>query len=165
MLTNISTIISLIGLTFTLALLTWQTRAVAEQTRISNNIAAASVLSDTGIRLREICMVFVDHPELRPYFYSGKPSPRRGSRQRQVLTIAELLADTLESGLFSYRVVPSSIYLDNWTSYSDHMLTVSPVLNRLVSSHPGWWPNLYAMLSGESSTGSTLVSKFRDLLD
>jgi hypothetical protein len=68
MLTNISTIIGLIGLTFTLALLTWQTRAVAEQTRISNNIAAASVLSDTGIRLREICMVFVDHPELRPYF-------------------------------------------------------------------------------------------------
>jgi hypothetical protein len=75
MLTNISTIIGLIGLTFTLALLTWQTRAVAEQTRISNNIAAASVLSDTGIRPREICMVFVDHPELRPLLLQWKAMP------------------------------------------------------------------------------------------
>jgi len=104
MLTSISTFLGIAGLIFSVVLLAWQTRSVAEQTRISNSIAAAAVTGDSANRLRAILELFVQYPELRAYFYENKPYPRRGSQRRRVLSIAETFADCLETGLFAYQV-------------------------------------------------------------
>jgi hypothetical protein len=146
MLTEITALGGLAGLILSVALLAWQTRAVAEQTKISNNIAGASVLGESRDRLREIYQVFADHPALRPYFYGRRSCPRHGHRRARVITIAEMFADTLESGLFAYNLVSSSSYLENWSSYSRYMLTSSPALRELVRRYPHWWPKLHDLL-------------------
>jgi len=165
MLADITSIIGLAGLILSIILLAWQTRAVAEQTKISNSIAGASVASQSADGIREIYMLFIDNPRLRPYFYGGKVCPHRGSQRKRVITLAEVFADALESVLFGYKIVPSSRYLDPWTSYCFHMLEVSPTLRDLVSGHPQWWPELHAMLPDTRSCRRRLASPLADLLD
>lgn len=144
--TSVATIIGSLGLILSVVLLAWQTRAVAEQTRISNSIAGATVLSESTNRLRDTYELFVQHPELRAYFYENKPCPQRGSRRERVLSTTEAFADTLESGLFAYEAVPSSAYKENWTNYCQYMLRFSPALRNLVGDNPEWWPALYALM-------------------
>ena len=136
MLSDITSVVGLAGLILSIILLAWQTRAVAEQTKISNSIAGASVASQSADGIREIYMLFMDNPRLRPYFYGGKACPRRGSQRKRIITLAEVFADALESVLFGYKIVPSSRYLDPWTSYCHHMLEVSPTL-----TGPRIWPS------------------------
>jgi hypothetical protein len=142
MLADVSGIVGIAGLIVTLCLLTWQTRAVARQTAISNSIAGASVLNDVLSGLREVYMVFIEHPELRPYFYGKKRMPTSRRARRQVNTVAEMLADVLESGTFEYQLAPASESSDIWESYCLHMLAQSPTLYDLARKYPEWWPEL-----------------------
>lgn len=165
MLSEITSILGIGGLILSIILLAWQTRAVAQQTKISNNIAGASVATSANGVVREIYMLFIDSPALRPYFYGGKPCPRRGSQRTRVITVAEMFADALESVSFGYKIVPSSGYLEPWTSYCQYMLEVSPALRDLVCAYPHWWPALHAMLPETNSRGPNSLSSVADLLD
>jgi hypothetical protein len=142
MLSDVTAIAGLIGLIVSLCFVAWQTRAVARQTAISNAIAGVSALNTVLSSLREVYMVFIDHPELRPYFYGGREMPRSRRLRRQVSTIAEMLADVLESGLLQYRLVPASESFEIWENYCRYMLARSPALHALARKYPEWWPEL-----------------------
>jgi hypothetical protein len=142
MLTEIGTIGGLVGLTVSIALLTWQSHSTAIQSKINNAIAAASVLDDYNTGLREIFAHFIARPNLRAYFYEGKPCPTRGQTCIRVLTIAEMLADTLESGLVAHRLIPASESYEDWQGYCRDILNTSPALAGLVRDHAAWWPQL-----------------------
>lgn len=129
-------------------LLAWQTRAVAEQARVSNAIAGTSVLHNSLEGIRAVFMLFVERPELRAYFYDGKPCPKRGATRARVLTIADMFADALEDGLVGTRLVPSSESTDDWIGYSQHVIRHSPALREILTTFPRWWPNLYNLLQG-----------------
>src|SRR5258707_1032732 len=108
MLAAIGTIGGLVGLAVSVALLAWQSHEVAKQTKISNAIAAASVIDQCTPGLREPLDHFMDKPELRPYFYEGKPGPRRGRRHARVATLAEMFADVLDGGMLAMRNIPAT---------------------------------------------------------
>lgn len=146
MLTEITAIGGLIGLIASLVLLAWQTREVAKQTRISNAIAGAAGLGESTNHLREVLVLFVDRPELRSFFYDGKPCPRRGPQRIRVITIADMLADVLEVGLVTTRLIPSTESYEDWLRYSRYMLAHSPVLVDFVREHPDWFPQLALLL-------------------
>lgn len=146
MITDITAIGGLFGLAVSIALLAWQSRAVAEQARVSNAIAGTSVLHDTLESVRAVYMIFFGHPELRQYFYDGAPSPRRGKQRARVLIVAELLADALEDGLLGTRLVPSSESFDDWTDYCRYLLQHSPALAEIIEWRPQWWPNLHRLV-------------------
>jgi hypothetical protein len=105
-LTEITTVGGLAGLIASVILLAWQTRAVAQQTKISNAIAGVSALEASTSDMREILMVFIDRPELRPYFYERKNPPRKGRQRARVISVGEMLGDCLETGLVANRLVP-----------------------------------------------------------
>ncbi|WP_182876996.1 hypothetical protein [Microbispora sp. H10670] len=149
MLTTILGIGSLIGLAISLLLLAWQTRAVAKQTaavarqaEIENGIAAAEVHDKVMSGMREVLLQLVAHPDLRAYFYDGKPCPHRGKRRHQVLSLAEAFADTLSSGLKAHAWTPSAPTLHGWPQYCRYMLAHSPALRLIVQRWPAWWPDL-----------------------
>jgi hypothetical protein len=142
MLTTVATIGGLAGVIASVALLAWQTRAVARQTEISNAIASASVINNTTSSLREILLLFVEHPELRPYFYESKLPPSRGLKRIRVVTVAEMLADTLEEGLSVDRHVRTVRIYEEWPLYCIDMLATSPALNEVMLQHPSWWRTL-----------------------
>jgi hypothetical protein len=145
MLATITAISGLIGLVVTISLLTWQTRAVAKQAEVANAIAGATVLHNSTNNLRGVLQLFVDHPELRAYFYDRKPRPRTRRQRDRVTTVAEMLADTLEDGLVAHRLVPASESEDDWIGYCRHMRANSPALDELVKHHSAWWPQLSAL--------------------
>jgi hypothetical protein len=147
MLTSVATIVGLAGVIVSVMLLAWQTRAVAQQTRISNAIASASVISNSTSGLREVLSIFVEHPELRPYFYGSKRLPLRGHRRERVVTAAEILADILEEGLSVNRLVQTARFSEEWPLYCADMLASSPALNEVMQQSPNSWQMLRALQS------------------
>ena len=145
MLTNIATIGGLAGVVVSVVLLAWQTRAVAQQTKISNSIACASVINSSTSSLRQIFLLFVEYPELRSYFYESKSPPLRGAKRIRILSVAEMLADILEEGLSVNRLVRTVRIYEEWPLYCADMLAASPVLNEIMQQHPDWWRLLRAL--------------------
>jgi hypothetical protein len=149
MLTTVTLLVGLAGLTVSVvsvAFLAWQTRAVAKQTTISNAIAGATALKGAIDSLREVLAIFLDRPELRAYFFDGKPCPRRGRGRARVLTIADALADVLESGHLAHELVPATESYEDWSRYCAAVLRTSPTLADLVRRQPDWWPRLHLII-------------------
>lgn len=147
MLTTITAVGGLLGLAASVVLLALQTREATKQTKISNNIAAATALMELLGSVREAHgLVFLEHPELRAYFYDDKRCPRRGRRRAQVLTTADMLADCLDTALLVSALVPGRAAYEEWVSFSRYILGHSPVIAALVSKHPDWWCALAQLL-------------------
>jgi hypothetical protein len=146
-LTNIATIGGLAGVIVSVTLLAWQTRAVAQQAKISNAIASVSVISNSTSSLRQVFSLFVEYPELRPYFYESKRPPLRGHKRTRIFAVAEIFADILEEGLSANRLVRTVRLYEEWPLYCAHMLTTSPALNEIMQQHPDWWQLLRALQS------------------
>jgi hypothetical protein len=101
---------------------------------------------ETAASLREIITLFIDRPDLRPYFYGGKALPRREVQRNRVLSVAEMFGDALEDGLVVTRLVPAAESQEDWVGYCRDMLKSSPALAQSVRSHPRWWPQLFDLL-------------------
>ncbi|WP_174186922.1 hypothetical protein [Nocardia barduliensis] len=123
-----------------------QTKALAQQTRTSNALVATSELRAIMSDLRQVYSHLLDYPELREYLYGGADGYRlRGKQKARLETIAEMLADTLEAGLFTTRQHPSTASEDDWHHYTRHMLTTSPLVRQMVLDHVQWWPLLHVL--------------------
>ena len=145
MLTNVATIVGLAGVIASVVLLAWQTRAVAQQAKINNVIASASVINNSTSALREVLSLFVEHPELRPYFYESRRAPSRGHKCKRIVTVAEILADILEEGLAVNLLMSTSRLSEEWPLYCADMLASSPALNEIVNQKPNSWKLLRAL--------------------
>src|ERR1700722_7013262 len=115
MLTTIATIGGLAGVIISVTLLAWQTRAAAEQTKISNAIARASIISNQSSSVRQVLSLFVEHPELRQYFYESKRLPVNRQRRVRIISVAEILGDILEDGLVvNNNILPTVRLTERW---------------------------------------------------
>jgi hypothetical protein len=144
-LTNIVAIGGLVGAIASVGLLAWQTRAVAQQAKISNAISRASVISNSSNNLRQIFLLFIEHPELRLYFYESKTPPSRGDKRTRLIVVAEMLGDIFEDGLVAHRLVPTIRSYDDWVKYCSTVLAASPIFKEIMELHPDWWPRLRSL--------------------
>lgn len=74
-----------------------------------------------------ILTVFVEHPEIRPYFYDGRPAPTEEPLRSRVLATAELVADHMESVVLSQDAVQAGTGAV-WVRYMQGIYRRSPVL-------------------------------------
>ena len=118
----------------------WQTRAVAQQAEISNRLSQASVISNSSNNLRQIFLLFMEDPELRPYFYESKNPPSHGDKRTRLIVVSEMLGDMFEDGLVTHRLVRSIRSSDAWVKYCSTVLAASPILKEIMELHPDWWP-------------------------
>ncbi|SCG72657.1 hypothetical protein [Micromonospora humi] len=132
-----------------------QTREVARQSRINNGIGSAAALMEVNNLSRAWHDRLLENPSLRAYFYDGKPSAPDDTDRPAVVTLAELLADVLESDLQVAALLPDFRSAQSWYQWPAHMLERSPVLAEVVAGQPGWWPALHALQHsiGESVPG------------
>ena len=145
MIGDVAAIGTLFGLIVSVVLLTWQTRAVARQAEITNSISAAEALNDALSGLRDVYRIYIDRPNIKAYFYANKALPRGASRRVRVLTLAEMLADCLETGLITTFLLRSAQSSEDWRNYCRFLLDHSPALRCLLRRHPDWWPHLVAV--------------------
>lgn len=93
--------------------------------------------TQTGWQIYELSLsvlnMFVEHPELRPYFYDNKPVPDLESEKNQVLAAAEVVADHLENIVLSRKSLGEETYAV-WVKYMAGIYRKSPVLQGFL--HP-----------------------------
>ncbi len=137
---------TLIVVAVSVLVLAWQSWQVARQARMSTQVAAAAVWSETTDRLHRIVTVFQTRPALRAYFYEGKPVPQSGDELTEVTAIAEMLADTIEGSLQLGHDIPgASKGLQGWYSYATFLRSGSPALDAWIGEHPTWYPRLVGL--------------------
>jgi hypothetical protein len=132
---NVVDVLGLVALVVSVGVLAWQTK-------ISNDIAGATVLSTAMANDRDVDRVMLQFPGMRAYFYERKPCPRRGRERERLLILTAMYADVLEGGLMATRRVPASESYEDWRSYSRYILDHSPTMFSFVQEHPDWFPIL-----------------------
>lgn len=142
--------LSLVFVGVSVLLLAWQSYEVAKQGRISNQVAMASMVGQTGAELNLVHQILVDRPQLWAYLYGGRPAPEAGTDlAAQVSTVSEMLADCIEGALQIGLSVPSfgSVNLEDWRAYGRSVLATSPSIAESVRSESGasYWPCYHKM--------------------
>lgn len=80
--------------------------------------------------------VFIDHPELRPYFYDNQPLPDDPIMRAEVLATSETLLDFLD-GVFNDSV--NSVNSGSWGAYTRFIYRSSPAVRETLRSHCDWY--------------------------
>ena len=141
----IATTVGIAGVIGSLIFSGYQTRQLTLQTVIQNEMAKVEIIHRGADRLSETYRVFVDYPDLRKYFYDGVPCPSRGKNRARVLTVAEMICDTVDSVLETISRVASREERTDWLHYIEHILDQSPTIGLLVLEHPREWPEMAAL--------------------
>jgi hypothetical protein len=101
--------------------------------------------------------VFLDHPELRPYFYEGKDLDKADPLYPIVEAVADMHLDVYTYGL-SYRICYPDQYRHPkaYAHCVRDMLAHSPVLRRRLEKKAAWFsPQLRELLKGTPCGGGT----------
>jgi hypothetical protein len=122
----------------TVGFLAFETRKVAQA-------AAVRAMRELASSLAAVNSIFVEKPELRPYFYSDAPLPDNSQTRDQVEAMVELVSDYLETSLYTEEHLPTFRRenrkdLRTWIEFLDGH---SPAFREGVMNNPGeWWPRL-----------------------
>jgi hypothetical protein len=110
-----------------------QMNHVAAQTRIlSRDRSVSNVLT--------LHKIFLDHPELRPYFFEGKDLKESDPLYPQVEAVADMHLDVFAYNL-DYRLVFSDDCRrpEEYKSYIRSRLALSPVMRRRLETNAAWF--------------------------
>lgn len=136
-------VISGVVLTLTLIAVAWQARSTAIQARATSAAAGATALRASLTHLQSVLQLWVDRPELYPYFSEPLPAPTTDPGRTRVRLAAEMWADCVAASLDATMDVETfRRHREDWLSYATTMLSNSLVLHRLVTDNPDWWPEL-----------------------
>jgi hypothetical protein len=87
---------------------------------------------------KELDIFFVDRPELRPYFYEGKPMPTDERERASVDATSEMLADLAESAIAcGPGLGPLAV---DWNKYFAFIYRNSPALRDYWQRYGGFYP-------------------------
>ena len=92
--------------------------------------------------------VFLDHPELRPYFYEGKDLDKSDPLYPKVEAVAEMHLDVFDYLLNYRRQFPEEYHFpEGHGSFIREMLAQSPVMRRRLEKGAAWFsPELRALV-------------------
>jgi hypothetical protein len=152
-LADVLQVVSSLAVVGSVLVLAWQSKAVADASKLASKTARAAAMSDAAANMRAVFQALLDHPELRPYISDGKPLPTIPLLRARALTLCEMLCDAAEASLEVATQVPgASEVLSGWPDWAEWVLSSSPGSMEHVSTHPAWYPRLSA-LPGRVSAG------------
>src|SRR5215469_10771026 len=93
--------------------------------------------------------VFLDHPELRPYFYEGKDLDKSDPKYAQVDAVAGMHLVVFDYNLNYRRHFPKEFHFpEGQESFIREMLAQSPVMRRRLEKKAAWYtPELRTLLN------------------
>ncbi len=110
--------------------------------------AAFDAYQGIGTLLVPLNQVFVDHPELGPYFLEGGTLPN-GSDQK-AKAVASMILNILEA-VCSQEQAMGREERKAWKSYTAHEVTSVAMINDIYTDRPEWYPNIERVLTGAST--------------
>lgn len=107
----------------------------------------------------DISKIFVDKPQLRPYFYEGKKLNQGDPNYNSVMAVAEMYLDFYESLQDDYVYALRGMekggeYRQKWDVYFKSMFATSPALCALAKDHQSWYSTNFNEFY-PSKTGNT----------
>jgi hypothetical protein len=146
LLTLIASIISSSAVVLSLILVYRQTRIFARQTEYVARSVSANVSESLNDQSHEISRLFVQYPNLRPYFYDGQDIEDTHSDFPRAEAIAELILDIFWSmSTTAQRFMDSGtrLAMENneklWQSYVGESFAQSPLLVKTLMKRRNWY--------------------------
>lgn len=95
----------------------------------------------------ELDRVFLDQPQLRPYFYEQAPTPPRGhSEHHRVMAAAEFALDVCEC-IWDHRHQYSAVDCDAWREWIHNVFLESPTILATYEQNVAWYPTLQELVA------------------
>jgi hypothetical protein len=100
----------------------------------------ASVYQGIASQMHDLDKLFVERPDLRPYFYGEepKPVPHDEPERGRVLATAELIVDFADNFVAQRRVLPGD-YERGWAEYFRALYVSSPAVQHFWKKSSGWY--------------------------
>lgn len=154
-LADVVQVVSLLALMVSVLLLAWQSREVANASRLASRTAVAAAMSDAATNMRAVFEALLTYPELRPYISDGVPLPAPRLMNARAQTLCEMLCDAAEASLEVAAQVPGAIgALSGWPDWAAWVLRGSPGSLDHVLAHPSWYPRLVSIHRNGAAPGS-----------
>jgi hypothetical protein len=149
-------ILSVFGL-ISLIIIYAQTRAIATQTEHSAASLRSTAYKAITDQEMEIDKLFIEHPKLRPYFYSGQKINEDNPDFAQAEAIAEYELDFFDSAQhqLEYIAVTKDIDMAEWNAYFDDSFRNSPILCARLNKIRTWYRSGFAQREQEVCSQSS----------
>ncbi|REE95023.1 hypothetical protein DFJ69_0394 [Thermomonospora umbrina] len=145
---EITAIVSLAGVIFSLIFLGYQTRELARQTRLNNKVGLLSGMYDALTLLQTAQLKVFEDPKLSAYFYEGAQLPPRGDERVRVQALAEIWVDGIECTLMTLGLPPRPHQYDGVKSYAVYMYRKSPAIKNRVDKNLDYYEGYRNLLNG-----------------
>jgi hypothetical protein len=124
-----------------------QTRTVAKEATIANQVAGTRAHRELIGMLGETHDRFFEHPELRKHFYGNAAGEATEAERVRLQVIAEQLADTLQVALDTTEKLASYGWVTSeWRKYSLETVASSAIFRSTIRDRPGIWTPLEPMV-------------------
>ena len=123
----------------TLVLLIRQTREMTTQTKYVAETLKSSAYEIGSNEMFTVAEIFINYPELRPYFYSGRDIGEDDPSYSRVAAVAEFLLNFFGSVLLQMEHFPGVWPRKSWETYIIDSFANSPVLCRYLESVDDWY--------------------------
>ena len=113
---------------------------VRKQLKLAANANRATVYQSVPQLMIEIDRLFVDRPELKPYFYRNKPISKDDPEYERVMSVAEILLDFMDFVTAVEPALPEYDW-DSWKCYFQELAGTSPALRLYWEECGHWYPD------------------------
>jgi len=120
-----------------------QTRIFARQTDYVARTLATSLADSINGRVEGITRIFIQYPDMRPYFYKGQAIDESHADYARAEAIAELFLDTLfaiaDQAERGGELRPGQRVGTNWKAYVRDSFAQSPILVKFLTERQSWY--------------------------
>jgi hypothetical protein len=117
-----------------------QVRTASEQARTAKIQTQALTTQSVMNQLLQLDNLFINNPELRPYFYYGKEISEGDKNYDKALAVAEFQLDFFDSYLTqSEYLTLRAEERQNWEKYIVDSFSNSPIMCMRLKDAPGWY--------------------------
>jgi hypothetical protein len=135
-----------------------QTRAVARQTRVANEVAGVEAFRATQFHWKHLFDVFIHHPELHAYYFDETTAAPSATDSVRLRILAEQHCDWLEVAYVTNKKLSAAVEkntIGEWADYIASVVASSSVLRSMIRDNHGNWPSLDPVLSRNDASQAT----------
>ena len=142
----IQTVAIVLGFGLTALTIQFLRKQTQEMTKATN----AGVYQNVTVSMFQIDQLFIENPELRPYFYSNLEIPKNSKLQAKVYGMAEMLIDLLDNVRIQASNMPQYAW-STWKRYFEDIFKSSPTLREHLNTRKKWYPELLGWLKNSDT--------------
>ncbi len=133
------------------------------QTRLSRNAVTAQLWQNLTQPGNDITRLFIDHPNLRPYFYKAKPIDQSDPNFDAVMAVSEMYLDFIESFSDDYVLFLPGMAENGesrllWDRYFKDLFTSSPALCAYAKEKQHWYSTDFTVYAPTENSSMQLGS-------